>query len=85
MDDEELTKLAEKLRFLYVELGSWQKVANEFDVPKIVVWRIAKDGYEPQKNNIRRKLGLREKIVSFHARDNKGRFARKATEKNAPR
>ncbi len=74
----ELFELAQGLLALHENLGNWQAVADKFvGVPKIVVWRIANDGYEPQKNEIRRALGLSEFIVVKQKRDAKGRFIRK--------
>jgi len=37
--------------------NSWRKVADEFGVSPSMAWRIAKEGYEPQDNEIRAALG----------------------------
>ena len=36
----------------------WQSIADHFGVNKAVVYRIAKDNYEPKDPEIRRRLGL---------------------------
>ncbi len=70
----ETQELAQRLKILYSELGTWQAVADEFGVPKIIVWRIAKDGYEPQKNEVRRALGLSEITIVKQRRNAKGQY-----------
>ena len=77
LDETETKKLVEHLLDLYSEKRNWQAVADDFGVPKIVVWRIANDGYVPQKNSIRRALGLPEIIRVYQKRDSHGRFMRK--------
>ena len=73
--DEELVILAEKLIDLHAELGTWEGVGKHYGLPKITLWRIVYDGYEPKNNETRRKLGLTEIIEIKRRRDGKGRFA----------
>lgn len=73
---DELVTLANRLSDLYDELGTWERVGEHFGVPKIVVWRIVNDSYEPKKNKIRRLLGLSEIIEYKVRRNSKGRFAK---------
>lgn len=73
---DELVTLANRLDNLYNELGTWERVGEHFGVPKIVVWRIVNDNYEPKKNKIRRLLGLSEIIEYKIRRNSKGRFAK---------
>ena len=85
LDRTETEELAQRLLVRYSKLRNWQAVADEFrvgefEVPKIVVWRIANDGYEPQKNEIRRALGLSEIIIIRQKRDTKGRYMRKLSQ-----
>ena len=73
---DELVTLANKIGDLYSELGTWERVGEHYGVPKIVVWRIVNDNYEPKKNEIRRLLGLSEIIEYKIRRNSKGRFAK---------
>lgn len=74
--DNELAKLAEKLLALYEALGTWEKVGEHYKLPKITLWRIAYDGYDPRNNKTRRILGLSEIVEQKIRRDAKGRFTR---------
>ena len=74
--DEELVILVEKLTDLHEKLGTWEKVGEHYELPKIVLWRRVNDGYDPRNNKSRRILGLSEIIEQKIRRDNKGRFAR---------
>ena len=73
--NNELERLANKLIDLHEELGTWEKVGDHYGLPKITLWRIALDGYEPKNNKTRRKLGLSEIIEMKRHRDAKGRWA----------
>lgn len=75
--DNELEELVQDILELYSKYNNWQAVGDHYDVPKIVVWRIANDSYEPKKNEIRSRLGLSEIIEVHQKRDKKGRFIRK--------
>ena len=75
--DNELLRLAEKLLLLYKELGTWERVGKHYDLPKITLWRIVFDDYEPKNNETRRILGLSEIVQQKIKRDAGGRFARK--------
>jgi len=74
--ENELLRLAEKLLTLYQELGTWEKVGAHYDLPKITLWRIVYDNYEPRKNKTRRILGLSEIVEQKIRRDAKGRFVK---------
>ena len=72
----ELEILADKLLDLHDELGTWERVGRYYGMPKITLWRIVYDGYEPKGKDPRRKLGLSEIVEHRVHRDAKGRFAR---------
>ena len=74
--DNELLRLAEKLLALHQELGTWEKVGKHYGLPKITLWRIVFDGYEPKNNETRRTLGLSEIVQQKIKRDAKGRFSK---------
>ena len=74
--DDKLVILANKLIALHGELGTWEKVGKHYRLPKIVLWRIAHDGYDPKNNKTRRILGLSEIIEQKIRRDTKGRFTK---------
>ena len=73
--EDELGVLAEKLLDLHAELGTWERVGKHYGIPKITLWRIVYDGYEPRGKEPRRKLGLSEIVEHRIRRDAKGRFA----------
>ena len=72
---ETIASLAKTINELYEEFGTWELVGKHYDVSRTIVWRIAKDGYNPTPNEIRRKLGLPERTVMILLRDARGRFA----------
>ena len=72
---DELEILAGKLLDLHDELGTWERVGNHYGIPKITLWRIVNDGYEPRGKEPRRKLGLSEIVEHRIRRDSRGRFA----------
>ena len=74
--DEELTRLADKLIELHGELGTWERVGLHYDLPKITLWRIAFDGYEPKDNETRHILELSEIVEYRIHRDARGRFTK---------
>jgi len=74
--ENELVILADKLIALHSELGTWERVGIHYDIPKITLWRIVFDSYEPKNNEDRLKLGLSEIIISKRRRNAKGRFAK---------
>ena len=74
--DDELVILANKLIALHGELGTWEKVGKHYGRPKITLWRIVYDGYEPRGKELRRILGLSEIVEHRIRRDAKGRFAK---------
>lgn len=74
--DKELVILAEKLLNLHEELGTWERVGKHYSLPKITLWRIAHDGYDPRNNKTRRILGLSEIIEQKVRRNAQGRFAK---------
>lgn len=76
-DTKSLQELVEIIKNLKEELRTWGAVGDHFGVHRIVVWRIANDGYEPKRNSIRRLLGLPEIIQVEQYRNSKGRFIRK--------
>ena len=75
-DRTEIDDLAQRLLDLHSKLKTWQKVGDIFGVPKIIVWRIAKDDYEPKKNEVRRALGLSEIIEIKQRRNAKGQYVK---------
>ena len=72
----ELEILAKKLLDLHDELGTWERVGDHYDMPKITLWRIVNDGYEPKGRDVRRLLGLSEIVEHRIRRDTKGRFVK---------
>ena len=42
---------------------SWAAMSREYGVNPAVLWRIAKEGYNPKKAELRAKLGLPELIT----------------------
>ena len=50
---------------------SWAGMGREYNVNPAVLWRIAKEGYNPKKKELRAKLGLRELIIMevHHGKD----------------
>ena len=73
--DEELARLAARISELYEELGTWEGVGKHFGLPKIILWRIVNDGYEPKKNKTRRRLGLSTITEQRQPRSASGRYA----------
>lgn len=76
---ESITGLANELNDLYDKLGTWDKVGAHYGVTRTVVWRIAKEGYDPQLPATRRKLGL--PIVEMIAQvrnDKSGQFSKRS-------
>lgn len=53
-----LEKVARRLRSERRKLGSWDEVARHYGLTKALVWRVAKQNYEPRRPEIRRALGL---------------------------
>ena len=72
---DELEILATRLLELHAELGTWERVGKHYSIPKITLWRIVYDGYEPRGKERRRMLGLSEIVEHRIRRDAKGRFA----------
>lgn len=74
--DHTIVTLAKEIWRLKDELGTWAEVGRHYDVSRVVVWRIANEGYEPKAEEIRSKLGLTERIVQEVKRDKFGRFTK---------
>lgn len=72
-----LAELILRLQALREKFGTWQAVGDFYGVSRALVWRIVNDGYEPQDNDLRRKLGLDEIIYFRAARDSAGRFQKR--------
>jgi len=72
---DELEILANKLLELHAELGTWERVGKHYGLPKITLWRIVFDNYEPKGKEPRLILGLSEIVEHRIHRDAKGRFA----------
>ena len=72
---DELEILANKLLELHTELGTWERVGKHYGLPKITLWRIVFDNYEPKGKEPRLILGLSEIVEHRIHRDAKGRFA----------
>ena len=53
---------------------SWADMGREYDVNPAVLWRLVKEGYNPKKEETRKKLGLSELVEQYVYRDNRGRF-----------
>ena len=53
---------------------SWADMGREYGVSAAIVWRIAKEGYEPKGMETRRALGLPELVTREVYRDEQGRF-----------
>ena len=53
---------------------TWAGMAREYDVNPAVIWRIAHEGYNPKKEETRKKLGLSEIVQQEVHRNDKGRF-----------
>ena len=56
---------------------SWADMGREFGVITAIVWRIAKEGYEPKGIETRKKLGLPELVTHEVYRNERGRFVGK--------
>jgi hypothetical protein len=54
--------------------ATWDELAAKYDVNKGVLWMIVNKDYEPKRDDIRKKLGLPERIVINIARNHLGRF-----------
>jgi len=72
-----LPEVAAEISELKAQLLTWRSVADHYGVGVAVVWRIANDGYEPQGNDVRRRLGLEEILHIRAARNKHGRFQRR--------
>lgn len=57
---------------------TWAGMAREYDVNPAVIWRIAHEGYNPQKKETRKKLGLPGIVQQEVYRNDKGRFTKGA-------
>ena len=55
---------------------TWAGMAREYDVNPAVLWRIANEGYNPKKEETRKKLGLPEIVQQEVHRNSKGRFTK---------
>lgn len=69
-----LDELKESLLKRNVDGETWADMAREYGVIAAIVWRIAKEGYEPKGIETRRKLGLPELVTREVYRNEKGRF-----------
>lgn len=74
---DDLSRLIQEIVDKRSELRTWEAVGKFYAVPKIVLWRIVNDNYEPQKNEIRIKLGLAEILFVKTHRDRQGRFQKR--------
>lgn len=73
--DISIQSLRLEIDSLYLDFGTWEAVGKHYGVNRTVVWRIARDNYEPKENWIRRLLGLPQIITRTQPRDKQGRFA----------
>lgn len=74
--DTMMNEIQEKLLQMHEELGSWPKVAAEFDISSAMAWRVVYQDYEPKDNVIRKKLGF--PIIVYQYKDSQtGRFVSK--------
>ena len=77
--ENSIAELANKMMSLYESLGTWQRVGDHYGVSRTVAWRIAIEGYEPKKPEIRRKLGLPVIEMIPQVRNNKtGQFSKRS-------
>ena len=70
-----LEKLKESLLQRKKDGETWAGMGREYDVNPAVLWRIANEGYNPRKDEIRAKLGLPELVLREIYRNKAGRFA----------
>lgn len=70
--------LGGKIFRLYRELGTWERVGWSYGLPKIVLWRIVHDGYEPQNSGTRHTLGLPVIETQEVHRNNLGRYSERS-------
>ncbi|TET84633.1 MAG: hypothetical protein E3J37_03370 [Anaerolineales bacterium] len=54
---------------------TWLSMARGYGVSSATLWRIAHEGYDPRRADIRQKLSLPELIEIQIRRDKLGRFA----------
>ena len=71
---ELIDAVREALRLKVDKADSYTAVAKIMGVNRTTLWRFLNDGYEPKRNDIRRKLGLPERIVMERYRGERGRF-----------
>ena len=55
--------LKENLQKRNADGESWAGMGREYDVNPAVLWRIAKENYNPKKKELRDKLGLRDLVM----------------------
>ena len=56
---------------------TWAGMAREYGVNPAVVWRIANEGYNPKRADIRKKLSLPELTMKEDWRNEKGQYCGK--------
>ena len=69
-----LEELKSSLLKRHEEGEKWAAMSREYGVITAIVWRIAKEGYEPKGAETRSKLGLPELVTREVYRNEKGRF-----------
>lgn len=83
MNDKTPDDLSDEIWELKEKRGTWEAVAAYYDssltvITRTVVWRIAKEGYEPKNNEARRLLGLDELIMVRASRAADGTFQKRS-------
>ena len=53
-----MENLKKRLNFDYSVLGTYEKVAEIYDVSKALIWKILNTDYEPKRDEIRERFGL---------------------------
>ena len=72
MTDTEYVRIALKMKV--AQAGNCSQLARLLEVNRTTLWRFLYDNYEPKRQDIRRKLGLPERIVMDRYRGERGRF-----------
>ena len=72
-----ITELKSSLLKRKEEGETWAAMGREYDVNPAVLWRIAKESYNPMRCDLRAKLCLPEVVLREVYRGKGGRFAPK--------
>jgi len=63
-------ELKKRLKSEYLEHGTYESVADKYEVSRALLWKIINTDYEPKRFDIREKFGLPEEsaVVSVNGR-----------------